>query len=60
MTLISRDGVYGDQQGNGVDDDTTLDHSNPVNPLLASAEDLLLNIDRPDTKISVLRLDGIY
>ena len=60
VTLISSAGVYGNQQGNGVDEDSTPDHSHPVNALLASAEDLLLNIDRPDTKVCILRLGGIY
>lgn len=60
ITLISSAGVYGDQQGNGVNEDSPCDTSNPVNALLASAEDLLRNIDRPDTKICILRLGGIY
>ena len=60
VTLISSAGVYGDQQGNGVNEDSALDNSNPVNALLASAEDLLLSIDRPDTRVCVLRLGGIY
>ena len=60
LTLISTAGIYGDQQGNGVDEDSPLDTSNPVNALLASAEDLLRNIDRPDTQVCVLRLGGIY
>ena len=60
LTMISTAGVYGDQQGNVVDEDSPLDTSNPVNALLASAEDLLRNIDRPDTQVCVLRLGGIY
>ena len=60
VTLISSTGVYGDQHGQAVDEDSQLDTSNPINGLLASAEDQLLSIDRPDTGICVLRLGGIY
>ena len=60
VTLISSAGVYGDQQGQSVDEETRLDTSNPTNALLASAEDMILSIDRPDTTICVLRLGGIY
>lgn len=60
VTLISSTGVYGDQQGQAVDEESQLDTSNPINALLASAEDQLLSIDRPDTGICVLRLGGIY
>ena len=60
VTLISSAGVYGDQQGQSVDEETRLDTSNPANALLASAEDMILSIDRPDTTICVLRLGGIY
>ena len=60
VTMISSAGVYGDQQGQSVDEETRLDTSNPANALLASAEDMILSIDRPDTTICVLRLGGIY
>ena len=60
VTLISSAGVYGDQQGQSVDEESRLDTSNPTNALLASAEDMILSIDRPDTTICVLRLGGIY
>ena len=36
------------------------DSLNPVNAMLVEAENILLTIDRPDTKICVLRLGGIY
>lgn len=60
VTLISSAGVYGDQQGHAVDEASRLDTSNPINAVLAAAEDRLLTIDRPDTRICVLRLGGIY
>ena len=60
VTYISSAGVYGDQQGADVDETATLDSTNPVNALLAASEELLLSIDRPDTRVCVLRLGGIY
>ena len=60
VTLISSAGVYGDQQGKAVDEESALDTSNPVNGLLASSEERILSVDRPDTTICVLRLGGIY
>ena len=52
--------MYGDHQGALVNEDSTVDCSNPVNAMLVEAENVLLSIDRPDTKICVLRLGGIY
>ena len=60
VTYISSAGVYGDHQGQTVTEDSTVDCLNPVNAMLVEAENVLLTIDRPDTKICVLRLGGIY
>ena len=60
VTYISSAGVYGDHQGQTVTEDSTVDGLNPVNAMLVEAENVLLTIDRPDTKICVLRLGGIY
>ena len=60
VTYISSAGVYGDHQGELVNEDSPVDCSNPVNAMLIEAENVLLSIDRPDTKICVLRLGGIY
>ena len=60
VTYISSAGVYGDQQGELVTEDSDVDCLNPVNAMLVEAENVLLTIDRPDTTICVLRLGGIY
>ena len=60
VTYISTAGVYGNQNGDLVDEESPLDAINPVNRMLGEAETLLLSIDRPDTTICVLRLGGIY
>ena len=60
VTYISSAGVYGDQQGELVSEESAVDSLNPVNAMLVEAENVLLTIDRPDTKICVLRLGGIY
>ena len=60
VTYISSAGVYGDQQGELVTEDSDVDCLHPVNAMLVEAENVLLTIDRPDTTICVLRLGGIY
>ena len=60
VTYISSAGVYGDHRGETVTEDSSVDSVNPVNSMLVEAENVLLTIDRPDTKICVMRLGGIY
>tara|TARA_Y100000287_G_scaffold176341_1_gene166952 strand:+ start:1484 stop:2335 length:852 start_codon:yes stop_codon:yes gene_type:complete len=60
ITYISSVSVYGDQQGREVTEQASVDNSSAVNGMLAAAEELMLDIDRPDTAICVLRLGGIY
>ena len=60
ITYISSVSVYGDQRGEEVNESAALDTRSPVNSMLATAEELMLDIDRPDTSICVLRLGGIY
>jgi nucleoside-diphosphate-sugar epimerase len=60
ITYISSVSVYGDQQGREVTEQASVDNSSAVNSMLSAAEELMLDIDRPDTAICVLRLGGIY
>ena len=60
ITYISSVSVYGDRQGEEVWEYSALDSDSQVNSMLATAEELMLDIDRPDTSICVLRLGGIY
>ena len=60
IIYISSVSVYGDQQGREVTEQASVDSSSAVNGMLAAAEELMLDIDRPDTAICVLRLGGIY
>jgi nucleoside-diphosphate-sugar epimerase len=60
ITYISSVSVYGDQQGREVTEQASVDNSSAVNGMLSAAEELMLDIDRPDTAICVLRLGGIY
>ena len=60
ITYISSVSVYGDQQGREVTEQASVDSTSAVNGMLAAAEELMLDIDRPDTAICVLRLGGIY
>lgn len=60
VTYISTAGVYGDQRGNTVCEDSKLDREHPLNALLTSAEDMLQTVDRADTTLCILRIGGIY
>ena len=60
ITYISSVSVYGDQRGEEVNESAVVDTRSAVNSMLATAEELMLDIDRPDTSICVLRLGGIY
>ena len=60
ITYISSVSVYGDRQGEQVWEHSSVDSGSEVNNMLATAEELMLDIDRPDTAICVLRLGGIY
>lgn len=60
ITYISSVSVYGDRQGEEVWEYSALDSGSQINSMLATAEELMLDIDRRDTSICVLRLGGIY
>lgn len=60
VNYISSAGVYGDQKGKIVTEESAVDCCDPINKMLVDAENVLLAIDRPDTRICILRLGGIY
>ncbi len=60
ITYISSAGLYGDQKGKDVTEDSAVDTQSPLNALLGAAEDLILNVSNNNLKICVLRLGGIY
>lgn len=60
VTYISTAGVYGDQGGRSVCENSQLDRRHPLNALLSAAEDSLQSVDRNDTTICILRIGGIY
>ena len=56
---LSSCSVYGDKQGNWVDETSSVDLENEYNQVLYETEQLLLNSASENT-ISILRLGGIY
>ena len=60
VTYISTAGVYGDHDGQSVDETSAIDRHHPLNAILAKAENSMLTIDRRDTSICILRIGGIY
>lgn len=52
--------VYGDQQGNLVDENTPLKPANPKDEIFAQTEQTLLSIANPNLKVCIFRLGGIY
>ena len=60
ITYISSAGLYGDQQGAIVTEESATDTHSPVNALLGAAEDLMLTLNTEQIKVCVLRLGGIY
>lgn len=60
ITYISSAGLYGDQGGALVTEESAVDAHSPVNALLRAAEELVLHLSSDNHKICVLRLGGIY
>ena len=60
ITYISSAGLYGDQGGALVTEESAVDAHSPVNALLGAAEELVLNLSSDNLKICILRLGGIY
>ena len=56
---LSSCSVYGNKQGNWVDETSSVDRQSEYNQVLSETEQLLLNIDE-NIKVSILRLGGIY
>ena len=52
--------VYGDRNGELVDESTPVAPANPNNEILAQTEEVLLSASNQNTKICILRLGGIY
>ncbi len=52
--------VYGDRQGELVDEDSPVAPANPNGEILAETERILLAASSPNLKVSILRLGGIY
>ena len=57
---LSSCSVYGNKQGNWVDETSRVDRQSEYNQILSETEQLLLNSESDNTKISILRLGGIY
>ena len=60
ITYISSAGLYGDQGGALVTEESAVNAHSPVNALLRAAEELVLHLSSDNLKICVLRLGGIY
>ena len=60
ITYISSAGVYGDQGGALVTEESIVDTHSPVNALLGAAEKLVMDLSSDILKICILRLGGIY
>ena len=57
---LSTCSVYGNKQGNWVDETSPVDTGSEYNQVLSETEQLLLNSGKENTKITILRLGGIY
>ena len=57
---LSSCSVYGNKQGNWVDETSPVDRQSEYNQILSETEQLLLSSESENTKISILRLGGIY
>ena len=60
ITYISSAGLYGNQEGALVTEESAVDTQSPINALLGAAEELVLDLSSDTLKICVLRLGGIY
>jgi nucleoside-diphosphate-sugar epimerase len=60
LIYLSSSSVYGNQQGQWVDETSTVDLENEYNQVLNGAEQNLLLTQQDNNKITILRLGGIY
>jgi nucleoside-diphosphate-sugar epimerase len=60
LIYISSCSVYGDKQGDWVDENSPLDTQSDYGQVLVEAEQILLGLERKDIKVCLLRLGGIY
>jgi nucleoside-diphosphate-sugar epimerase len=60
VIYLSSGSVYGDKKGKLVDENSPLDTENDYSKVLVKAEQIMLGIDKPELKVCILRLGGIY
>lgn len=60
IIYISSSSVYGNQEGNFIDENTPVKIEDEYGEILVKAEQILLKIAQNNCKISILRLGGIY
>lgn len=60
VIYISSCSVYGDKNGDWVDETASVDTESDYGKVLVEAEQILLGLDKKDVQISLLRLGGIY
>ncbi len=60
VIYISSGSVYGDKQGEWVDETSCLDTDSDYGQVLVEAENIILGLNREDIKVCLLRLGGIY
>ena len=60
LIYLSSVSVYGNKNGEWVDENSPVDTSGEYNQVLCEAEQILLNSASEDVKITILRLGGIY
>ena len=60
VIYLSSCSVYGNKQGDFVDETSSVDTSSEYNQVLSETEQLLLNSESENVKVSILRLGGIY
>lgn len=60
LIYTSSYGILGNQNGNWVDETIPTNPPNENNQILAKTEEVLLSLNSPNLKVSILRLAGIY
>ncbi len=60
LIYLSSVSVYGDRNGEWVDETSSVDTNGEYNQVLCETEQLLLNSASEDVRISILRMGGIY
>ena len=60
LIYLSSVSVYGNKNGELVDENSPIDTESEYNQVLSEAEQILLNGSREDVKVCILRMGGIY